>query len=436
MIKTVAEFLQSLAENESQRLNEQDIKHPGVIGSMYEGLTKNLLNKALPQSLDLRVVDGFVTDGLGGMSGQIDCMLVRGEGEAVPYVDGTYKWHVRDVIAVFEVKKNLFGADLSDAYDQLKSVSERFSAYIQEGNDRTPINLEPTEQYFAQLTGRIAPPPDRWRELPMEQHLMIHSIMFDQLAPARIAFGYGGYKTEASLRKGFLDYLGEKFQVLGYGPPSIPHLITANGNSLVKMTGHPYLGLIDEEERWPIVGSTKTSPLLLLLEIIWTRLSYIESHPEVFGDDLEIEKFNRLLTAWPRQVEDGSDRWGWMYYSVEANEAVLGDEASIEPWSPVVFDHVSFTILQQLCNGTEISATDDDLEAFASDHGQTAAECVQTLIASRLVALEGDRLLLTTFECACVILPDGRYIAGENNTGRLSRWVDNFMAAYHAQKTE
>lgn len=40
---------------------------------------------------------------------------------------------------------------------------------------------------------------------------------------------------------------------------------------------------------------------------------------------------------------------------------------------------------------------------------------------------QATRLVLTTFQLAIVILPDGRTVAGENNTGRLERWVQRFM---------
>ena len=40
----------------------------------------------------------------------------------VRFSPGIYQWHVKDVIAVFEVKKNLFGGDLSDAYLHLRDV--------------------------------------------------------------------------------------------------------------------------------------------------------------------------------------------------------------------------------------------------------------------------------------------------------------------------
>jgi hypothetical protein len=49
------------------------------------------------------------------------------------------------------------------------------------------------------------------------------------------------------------------------------------------------------------------------------------------------------------------------------------------------------------------------------------------LIATTLVARKGRMLTLTTEECACVLRPDGRRIAGENNTGSLTRWTNSFM---------
>ena len=78
MIETVGEFLQKLAEAEAAKLAASDIKHPTVIGSMYEGLTRDILSRTIPSGLDLQVVNGFVTDGLGNRSGQIDCMLEIG----------------------------------------------------------------------------------------------------------------------------------------------------------------------------------------------------------------------------------------------------------------------------------------------------------------------------------------------------------------------
>ena len=78
MIRTVADILTDLLEKEKQKLAEFDMDHAPTIGSMYEGLTASILRQMIPVEFDLRVVDGFVIDGLGDRSGQIDCMLVSG----------------------------------------------------------------------------------------------------------------------------------------------------------------------------------------------------------------------------------------------------------------------------------------------------------------------------------------------------------------------
>ena len=240
VIKTVADFLSALANAETLKLAATGITHPTVIGSMYEGLTRDILERAIPDGLDLQVVDGFVMDDHGKSSGQIDCMLVRGSGTPVPFVHGTYQWHVKDVIAVFEVKKNLFGADLSDAFVHLRGVLDRFSAYVQNPDNEASFDIRATYKAFAQTTGDVAPPGDRLRTMPPDRHLIFHTMMADQIAPIRVIFGYGGYSTELGLRTGFLDYLAGNLNKLGFGPPSMPNLIVAGGSSLVKLSGHPY----------------------------------------------------------------------------------------------------------------------------------------------------------------------------------------------------
>ena len=55
MINTLAELLKELSEKENQRLKELDITHPPTIGAMYEGLTADIMQKALFAGLNLVV---------------------------------------------------------------------------------------------------------------------------------------------------------------------------------------------------------------------------------------------------------------------------------------------------------------------------------------------------------------------------------------------
>lgn len=200
MIKTVGEMLEALRQAEAAKLDASDIRHAPTIGSMYEGLTRSLLERAVPASMDLRIVSGFLVDGRGGTSGQLDCMLVSGEGRAVPYVDGVYQWHVRDVLAVFEVKKNLFGGDLSDAHGQLLNVVNTYSSWVQNAHEATAVNVRASMRAYAECVGTVLPAPDDWETMDRAKHLIWHTISMDQLAPVRIVLGYGGYSMQWECR--------------------------------------------------------------------------------------------------------------------------------------------------------------------------------------------------------------------------------------------
>jgi hypothetical protein len=104
MITPFSAILRRLKLKEQAILSTQNITHGPTIGDMYEGLTHDVLSRAIPSSAGLRLVEGFVVGPDKTLSPQIDCMLVRGDGEQIPYTDH-HKWPVKDVIAVFEIKK-------------------------------------------------------------------------------------------------------------------------------------------------------------------------------------------------------------------------------------------------------------------------------------------------------------------------------------------
>src|SRR5205807_8698596 len=149
MIRTISDLVNSFATEEAKKLAQYQLNHGPTIGSMYEGLSADLIHLAIPRDLGLQVVSGFVVDAEGGMSGQMDCMLVRGEGEQVPYTQQC-KWPVWDVLAVFEVKKTLYGSALKEALVHLRSVHDAFSNWLH-GKDRLPkpINISRALRSFS-----------------------------------------------------------------------------------------------------------------------------------------------------------------------------------------------------------------------------------------------------------------------------------------------
>ena len=301
MIRTVAGLLDSLKQREMELIEQSGIRHAPTIGAQYEGLTTDLLRHMIPEDLGLRVVSGFVEGHDGTLSGQIDCMLVCGTGSPV-HQTPLFKWPIRQVIALFEVKKTLFSTQLEEAHHHLNSVLDMYVAFSQSLGPEVTLNLEPALHAFGQIVGHRAPERSRVSELPFTQQMIYQTLITEQFAPLRIVFGYGGYASEHSLRKGFLDFLERNPRMAGFGTTSLPSLIVCGGHSLVKLNGHPY-GLGMRGNAWTMYASSSENPMILSLNLIWTKLSYVFELPTWFDHDLGMVRFSPLLSGIAVQGE-------------------------------------------------------------------------------------------------------------------------------------
>jgi hypothetical protein len=427
MIHTVADLFDDVRRKEAEALNRYDIQHPSMIGSMYEGLTKRLVQDAIFDNLDLRVVDGKIRNEAGKLSGQIDCMLVYGEGERVPYTD-SWVYPPEQVLVVIEVKKNLYATALRDAYSSLRSLQSLTST-----SDR-PLGL--ARSSFRVIAGLDASIED----LPLlsaEMQMLFGCLAKDQLAPARIVMGYFGFKTKWNLRHALIEYLqqemdraaqnGEK-AAEGFGPASFPSLILCNESALVKLNAMPYGAPIlnglhlapegDQDGWWPFFGSMTGQNGLALLEIVWTRLrDRFDLPASIFGEDLEIESPNPLLFTKPVSSK------GWGFVTCEALSSQLIVKS--HDWKPVLLTEAQGAAIAYLAERSEVEL-DSDLEfrRFAEDSNSDIARFATDLQATGLVFIDANRRLrFLTYGCDVVFLPDGRIAAGENSTGRLTRWA-------------
>jgi len=431
MIKTVSEFLLKLIEEERKRLNEFGLSHAPTIGAMYEGLTADVLGKAIPKDLDLDVVSGFVTDDSGLLSPQIDCMLVKRSGEKIPYTN-SYKWHVQDVIAVFEVKKTLYSKELADSYDTLHAVLESYSRYVQSGNSSQTFDMSAARRAFAETTGILPPTHSEVSSLPFDKEMIYHTLFTEQISPIRIALGYDGFKSEYSLREGLYRFLSKRVMKRGFGAWSFPQLMISGNFSLAKMNGQPYSVPLDKGW-WHFLSSTEANPVRLILEYVWTRLARDYSLGGLWGEDLELEEFHHCLKV--RAVKR-QGVLGWDYEYIKLSKKALRSSDSLFRWEPVAVNREQFVIFNNLCNGQEERISDPDLVSFLKDHGHNVEEFARSLLSTAMVALDGDILHLTTEECVCAILPDGRYVVAENNTGRFTRWFCQYMKSRKAKESQ
>jgi hypothetical protein len=423
MIRTVADFLQDLANAEVARLNVVDVDHGPTIGDMYEGLSAELLRRAVPEQLGLRIVEGFISDGLGGRSGQIDCMLVRGEGEEIPYTHA-YVWPVKDLVAVFEIKKTLYREDLVDAFKKLRSVRDLDRAYKASLGAQTGfVNIQSARRSFAETTGVVAPPYGDLERLSLNHQLIFHTLVSEQLSPVGIVLGYHGYASERAFRESLVSHIDQQINTHGYGAGSFPQLMISGQYSLGKANGQPYSARM-HGQWWPFYFSSRVSPILLLLEYVWTRLDAEYRIGGLWGQDLTLERHNPFLLAQGVE-QDGQLGWRYEWVSLAENELASGED--FEPWEPEYLSAEQFAVISWLCEGRRVGMDDPDLLRYLEQAGLVGEEFKESLLDTSLVAMAGNEFELITERCLPAILPDVGYVAGEDNSGRMSRWLEQYL---------
>lgn len=416
MIKTINQLLIEIKNKGIEEIEPfLSIGHNPMIGDMYEGLTKKLVEKSLFDNMDLRVVSGKVRNHNGDkLSKQIDCMIVIGEGTQIPFTEN-YIYDIDKVIMVIEVKKNLYSGELSDGYANLRSV-------VSMQEPTRDLKLNPIEDAFSAICKKPLPDLDKIKNLDIKEQMLYHSLVVEALLPLRVIFGYSGFKDEKTLRNKFVEYLEgnsskDGGHIKGYGATSLPNLIVAGESALVKTNGMPYGLTIDDIDEYCWIASYRKNPLVLFLELLWTRLTYFYDLPvSIFGDEIRQEALIPLLTAT-------GTKSGWIYkvmsYSDE-NMKILDND---KEWMPAVLSETEFILINILCNrgSVNIDQLEDNLKI-----GESVETIIRHLANERLVYVEDGKIKLLTKECTCVIVPDVGYVVADDYDGRLTQWLSKF----------
>lgn len=422
MINTVADLLNEFSHKEQELLKTYDIvKHPGIIGDMYEGLTKEILDKSIFEGLGLKVRAGKIINSKKELSGEIDCMLVVGDGEKIPYTD-KYIYDSSKVIAVIQVKKNLYTKDIQDSFENLKSVID-----VTEERDGEEYHGRLIRSSYRMICREELPRREDLKKLPFEKQMIFHHLTLEAFYPARIVWGYNGFKSEFSLRESFIGFLESRISTpekkfKGFDPLGFPNLIICDKYSLVKNNGIPFGYPINEDLWWPFMVSSYENPVYFFLEIIWTRLHFMYGiSSEIFGEDLTVDEMHGFLLARAKETPEIK---GWEYYYVHMKEEDLSEPLNHKDWEPTFLDACQFVIMDELCRKEELRYNEDpQFEPFISDSGYTVETFLKSMRDTGLVHTDNEVLKLITEQCVCGVSPDGKYYAGDNKTGRVERWV-------------
>lgn len=434
-INTIADLLDEFLSAETEILNSQDIKHPTTIGAMYEGLTETVLKKSLFEGLNLRVIkNSFIK----GCDTEFDVMLVEGDGEQIPYTD-RYKYMPEQIIAVIQVKKNLYSKDLKEGFGNLQFLIDNFDPHTSENFTGRLFRDAFKTVCRKDITSYKA------GELTKHEYSVFNTLKIEAVLPVRIIWGYNGFASEYSFRESFSDHLQTNTTtdlnniIPGFGPQNFPSLIFCGQYSMIKHNGMPFGSTIKDENWWPFYSTTSYKTTNLFLEAIWTRLSYkFKQLPmKIFGEDLTMEPVNRFLDC---RLQGPEGNYGWQYNYFELGKDYL-KQHTVEPlsWEPAELDTIQHAIIGELCMREEIDlAARQELEFFVTLNGlyKSLDDFLEKLKSTGLVFVEGRKLKLLTDKCQCAMLPNGKIVAGENKSGRFTRWFNKEIARLKEQKND
>lgn len=119
-IHSLSDLLYVLAKQENEVFKSYGIQHRPTIGNQYEGLTAEILNKSIFCDLHLTVARNSFIE---GSNTEYDIILADGTGMAVKYSERQFVFKPKQVLAVIQVKKNLYGAEVKDSYENLATIA-------------------------------------------------------------------------------------------------------------------------------------------------------------------------------------------------------------------------------------------------------------------------------------------------------------------------
>jgi uncharacterized protein DUF6602 len=424
VLSNISEILEAFIQVENKKYQETfKYEHMPTLGALYESLTGEVVSRALPKGLNLFMSSGFIYDDTGYKSGEIDQMLVRGEGRSLGYTEKR-EHHIKDVLAVFEVKKTLNKSDLIDAYGHLHGISRAFSNYFEEYlRTGVEVDISYAAKSFAQITGKDEPRHySDMHNMPENEGIILYSLIQETKSPISIIHGYGGYKTEKGLRDVFLNFLSDKTNQPGFGVPAIPNIISSGNFSLVKTTGMPFKNRLIKDQRWPVLCSSRDNVIKMMMETIWTKISIYCDVSMPWGEDLDADVMANLLSAKFIR-DDSTNKKGWMYFSIDIKESELSKISRVEEWEPFIARGRVGSLAVSLCmNGGSINTLTDNFLLLAGNTAAARDSFIDDCLESCLFSLGDDNYISFIGESMHLQqLDDGSY-AMSDDSSRLTSW--------------
>ena len=419
MISAASELLRAFIASEARKLDGVPMPHMPTLGKAYEAIAKAGIDQrfVLPPHLDLRVVSGFIQ----GSSKQYDCMLVQGAGERYGLTD-EYRYPIDQVLCVFEVKKRLTKSELADAIDHLAEVQKCFlDSFLRRYADEKFASIRGAVRAFERMSGRIGPGSSRALDgMALQDRTLIGWLTRQRYAPVTVLFGFDGYETESGLRGALLKIMaGEVGRTTNTSIDLLPTLVTSGDYSIVKCNAQPYM-VQRHEGGWVAAASTRHNSALILLELLWTKISSFCDVRMPFGDDNQMETLKELfaLCAVPH-----GDAFAWQVNSFEYSETQLQRPESLF-WTPGKVGRAGVFLINRLALQGGALPLDGGVASYIqSAYGVSMETVLSDLVETNAFARSSSYLQVTSDATFLATLDDGTgYVAVERD--KLERWCE------------
>lgn len=414
MLVTISDLLQQIMDKQKFFLDSQKITHPGTIGDMFEGLSKTLLDKALFKGLNLNIRDGFIRDKKGNLSKQIDCMIIEGEGEQIPCTSHCIV-DFENVIAILESKKSLLSEELSEAYENMISSSNCF-----EPSEKMNIQIQDLVQSFQEVTGNEFPKSrEELNNLDTFSFYYYHTLVIMHAMPLRIVLGYFGYKSEKSLREGYVNYLEKNINKKNYGPNSMPDLIICNKSSIVKLNDLPFKPQKLDNGYFTLFATGSNVPMYYLVSMLWSKLQYrYNLDPSIWDDDgYSVEPMKAYInTKFVEYNIEGTNRKGWGFQYIPLSDEELDKNLEIN-WSPFKVSKEAFIVATFFKEADVIENI-----TKCGIPSEILNKVLKELLDTKLFLLDGNKMICNAKDLVLFMNNDSNYLC-DNIDGDLNIWL-------------
>ncbi|MBN1997220.1 hypothetical protein JW935_06700 [candidate division KSB1 bacterium] len=178
------------------------------------------------------------------------------------------------------------------------------------------------------------------------------------------------------------------------------------------------------DDYWEFIASYTYNPLLIMLELIWTRLEYVYNIPlSSLEEEFALESLAPLLAT---KCIKQKGKIGWVNgYRILSKKQLEASRVS-QNWKPIIIDKILYFFLLRLCKEKSINVNDPSLIDFLDSKQVALGEFIRKIQKTGLVTIHDGNFKFLVRKCGLDILKNGNFICGDNSAQQFEKWLNNY----------